>query len=146
MFSISTAFIPKQPFAMISKCGCRKSGLAASCFCTMSMCARPGGVKSNSEGSSNAILIKPNQVGTLSETLDALWLARRHGYRTIISARSGETEDATIADLAVATAAGQIKVGSVTRSERLAKYNRLLRIQDDLGPSARYAGRGALRA
>jgi enolase len=92
----------------------------------------------------NAILIKPNQVGTLSETLDAILLARRHGYRTIVSARSGETEDTTIADLAVATAAGQIKIGSVARSERLAKYNRLLRIADHLGPHAHFAGRAAL--
>jgi enolase len=92
----------------------------------------------------NAVLIKPNQVGTLSETLDTLHLARRHGYRTIISARSGETEDTTIADLAVATAAGQIKIGSVARSERLAKYNRLLRIEAHLGPKARFAGRAAL--
>jgi enolase len=92
----------------------------------------------------NAILIKLNQVGTLSETLDTLHLARRHGYRTIISARSGETEDTTIADLAVATAAGQIKIGSVARSERLAKYNRLLRIEAHLGSKARFAGRAAL--
>jgi enolase len=92
----------------------------------------------------NAILIKLNQVGTLSETLDTLHLARRHGYRTIISARSGETEDTTIADLAVATAAGQIKIGSVARSERLAKYNRLLRIEAHLGAKARFAGRAAL--
>ena len=82
----------------------------------------------------NAILIKVNQVGTLSETLDALLLARRNGYRPVVSARSGETEDATIADLAVATAAGQIKIGSVARSERLAKYNRLLRIEEEFGP------------
>src|SRR5208337_5005340 len=82
----------------------------------------------------NAILIKVNQVGTLSETLDALHLARRNGYRPLVSARSGETEDATIADLAVATAAGQIKIGSVARSERLAKYNRLLRIKRCLDP------------
>ena len=95
-------------------------------------------------GAANAVLIKLNQVGTLSETLDALHLARRHGYRTIISARSGETEDTTIADLAVATAAGQIKIGSVARSERLAKYNRLLRIEAHLGPKARFAGRAAL--
>ena len=95
-------------------------------------------------GAANAILIKLNQVGTLSETLDTLHLARRHGYRTIISARSGETEDTTIADLAVATAAGQIKIGSVARSERLAKYNRLLRIEAHLGPKARFAGRAAL--
>jgi enolase len=87
----------------------------------------------------NAVLIKLNQVGTLTETLDALQLARDQGFRTVISARSGETEDTTIADLAVATAAGQIKVGSVARSERLAKYNRLLRIEEGLGPGARLA-------
>jgi enolase len=92
----------------------------------------------------NAVLIKLNQVGTLTETFDAMVLARRHGYRTIVSARSGETEDTTIADLAVATAAGQIKIGSVARSERLAKYNRLLRIEDHLGPRAHFAGRAAL--
>jgi enolase len=92
----------------------------------------------------NAILIKPNQVGTLTETFDALHLARSHGYRAIISARSGETEDTTIADLAVAVGAGQIKIGSVARSERLAKYNRLLRIEDRLGPNAPFAGRAAL--
>ena len=97
-------------------------------------------------GAANAILIKLNQVGTLSETFDALLLARRNGYRTIVSARSGETEDTTIADLAVATGAGQIKIGSVARSERLAKYNRLLRIEEALGgpERARYAGLGAL--
>jgi enolase len=92
----------------------------------------------------NAILIKLNQVGTLTETFDALKLAREHGFRTIVSARSGETEDTTIADLAVATAAGQIKIGSVARSERLAKYNRLLRIEAHLGSKARFAGRAAL--
>jgi enolase len=93
----------------------------------------------------NAVLIKPNQVGTLTETFDALQLARSHGYRAIVSARSGETEDTTIADLAVAVGAGQIKIGSVARSERLAKYNRLLRIEDRLGPNASFAGRAALR-
>jgi enolase len=87
----------------------------------------------------NAVLIKVNQVGTLSETFDTLNLARAHGFRTVVSARSGETEDTTIADLAVATAAGQIKIGSVARSERLAKYNRLLRIEETLGPDARFA-------
>src|SRR5262249_16117917 len=87
----------------------------------------------------NAILIKLNQVGTLTETFDALLRARDHGFRTIVSARSGETEDATIADLAVATAAGQIKAGWVARSERLRKYNRLLRIEEALGPDARFA-------
>ncbi len=92
----------------------------------------------------NAVLIKLNQVGTLTETLDALRLARTHGFRTIVSARSGETEDTTIADLAVATAAGQIKIGSVARSERLAKYNRLLRIEEILGNKARFAGRATV--
>jgi len=92
----------------------------------------------------NAVLIKLNQVGTLSETFGALRLAKGHGFRTVVSARSGETEDTTIADLAVATAAGQIKIGSVARSERLAKYNRLLRIEEALGPDAPFAGRAAL--
>ena len=87
----------------------------------------------------NAILIKLNQVGTLTETLDALRLAHGHGLQAVVSARSGETEDTTIADLAVATAAGQIKIGSVARSERLAKYNRLLRIEEALGPAASLA-------
>jgi enolase len=87
----------------------------------------------------NAVLIKLNQVGTLTETFDALRLARTHGFRAVVSARSGETEDATIADLAVATGAGQIKIGSVARSERLAKYNRLLRIEEALGPDAPFA-------
>ena len=91
----------------------------------------------------NAVLIKLNQVGTLTETFDALQLAREHGFRTVVSARSGETEDTTIADLAVATAAGQIKIGSVARSERLAKYNRLLRIEEELGPAAVFAGRSS---
>lgn len=93
------------------------------------------------EKAANAILIKVNQVGTLSETLDALLLARRNGYRPVVSARSGETEDATIADLAVATAAGQIKIGSVARSERLAKYYRLLRIEEVLGDRGQFAAR-----
>ncbi|MGO9470076.1 MAG: phosphopyruvate hydratase [Isosphaeraceae bacterium] len=92
----------------------------------------------------NAVLIKLNQVGTLTETLDAMVMARTHGFRTVVSARSGETEDSTIADLAVATAAGQIKIGSVARSERLAKYNRLLRIEEILGNDARFAGRAAV--
>ncbi|WP_376693557.1 phosphopyruvate hydratase [Wenzhouxiangella sp. EGI_FJ10409] len=94
----------------------------------------------------NAILIKPNQIGTLSETLDAIAMARNAGFGTIISHRSGETEDVTIADLAVATDAGQIKTGSLCRSDRVAKYNRLLRIHDRLGDSARYAGGAAVRA
>jgi enolase len=91
----------------------------------------------------NAILVKPNQAGTLTEALDVIRLAQANGYRTIVSARSGETEDAFLADLAVGTAAGQIKVGSVTRSERLAKWNQLLRIEEELGAGS-YVGRAAL--
>jgi enolase len=89
-------------------------------------------------GAANAILIKLNQIGTVTETLDAIALARRHGYRAIISHRSGETEDTFIADLAVATGVGQIKTGSVSRSERIAKYNRLLMIERELGSAARF--------
>ncbi len=92
----------------------------------------------------NAILVKVNQIGTLSETLDACDMAARAGYASVISHRSGETEDVTIADLAVATGAGQIKTGSLSRGERTAKYNRLLRIEADLGESARYLGRRTL--
>lgn len=93
------------------------------------------------EGCANAILIKPNQIGTLSETLDAVSMARSAGYHAIISHRSGETEDAFIADLAVATGSGQIKAGSLSRSDRLAKYNQLLRIEEELGGSAQYGER-----
>jgi enolase len=93
----------------------------------------------------NALLVKLNQIGTVTETLDAIDLARKAGYGTIISHRSGETEDATIADLAVGTSAGQIKTGSASRSDRIAKYNQLLRIEEELGSSAKYAGRGAIR-
>ena len=89
----------------------------------------------------NAILIKVNQIGTLTETLQAIALAKRARYGTVISHRSGETEDVTIAHLAVATNAGQIKTGSLSRSERVAKYNELLRIEEALGAKARYAGR-----
>ena len=92
-------------------------------------------------GIANAVLVKPNQIGTLTETLETVRLAHERGYLPVISARSGETEDTTIADLAVATGAGQIKIGSITRSERLAKYNRLLRIEEELGERARFAGR-----
>jgi enolase len=88
----------------------------------------------------NSVLVKVNQVGTLTETLEVIQLARSAGYRPVISARSGETEDTTIADLAVATGAGQIKIGSVARSERLAKYNQLLRIEEEMGEKARFAG------
>jgi enolase len=89
----------------------------------------------------NSILIKVNQIGTLSETLDAISLAHQNGYTAVISHRSGETEDTTIADLAVATAAGQIKTGSASRSERLAKYNQLLRIEEELGDKAEFLGK-----
>ncbi len=95
-------------------------------------------------GIANAILIKVNQIGSLSETLDAVSLGARFGYRSIISHRSGETEDSTIADLAVATGCGQIKTGSLSRSDRMAKYNQLLRIEEELGSAARFAGRDAL--
>jgi enolase 1/2/3 len=93
----------------------------------------------------NALLVKLNQIGTVSETLDAIRMARDAGYATIISHRSGETEDSTIADLAVATSAGQIKTGSASRSDRTAKYNQLLRIEEELGSAARYAGMSAIR-
>ena len=95
-------------------------------------------------GVANSILIKVNQIGTLSETLDAIHLASRHAYTSMMSHRSGETEDATIADLAVATNCGQIKAGAPARSDRVAKYNQLLRIEEQLGPAATYLGRGAL--
>jgi len=96
-------------------------------------------------GVANAILVKVNQIGSLSETLDAVELAHKSGYRAVMSHRSGETEDATIADLAVATNCGQIKTGSLARSDRNAKYNQLIRIEEELGKAARYAGRGALK-
>ena len=94
-------------------------------------------------GIANSILIKVNQIGTLTETLAAIEMARRAGYTAVVSHRSGETEDSTIADIAVATNAGQIKTGSLSRSDRIAKYNQLLRIEEDLGDVARYAGRSA---
>ena len=97
------------------------------------------------EGAANAILIKVNQIGTLSETLDAVETAHRAGYRAVMSHRSGETEDATIADLAVATNCGQIKTGSLARSDRVAKYNQLIRIEQMLGSSARFAGKSILK-
>jgi enolase len=97
------------------------------------------------DGVGNALLVKLNQIGTVSETLDAIAIARRASYATIISHRSGETEDSTIADLAVGTSAGQIKTGSASRSDRIAKYNQLLRIEEALGPRGKYAGRAAIR-
>jgi enolase len=98
------------------------------------------------EGVGNALLVKVNQIGTVTETLDAMQMARAANYATVMSHRSGETEDTTIADLAVGTGAGQIKTGSASRSDRVAKYNQLLRIEEELGASARYAGKAALRA
>ena len=98
------------------------------------------------EGAANAALIKANQIGTLTETLEAVRTAHRAGYRTVISHRSGETGDSFIADLAVATNSGQIKAGSLSRSERLEKYNRLIRIEEELGPCGRYAGASAFAA
>jgi len=97
------------------------------------------------EKAANALLVKLNQIGTVSETLDAVIMARNAGYGTVISHRSGETEDTIIADLAVATSAGQIKTGSASRTDRIAKYNQLLRIEEALGPGGKFAGRGAIR-
>ncbi len=97
-------------------------------------------------GVANAVLVKPNQIGTLTETLETVRMAHRAAYATVISHRSGETEDTTIADLAVATNAGQIKTGSLSRTDRLAKYNQLIRIEQQLGEAARYAGASILRA
>jgi enolase len=96
-----------------------------------------------SEGAANALLVKVNQIGSLTETLDAVELAHRHGFASMMSHRSGETEDVTIADLAVATNCGQIKTGAPARSDRVAKYNQLLRIEELLGGSATYAGASA---
>ena len=93
----------------------------------------------------NAVLVKVNQIGTITETLEAMQIAAAAGYRCVSSHRSGETEDSTIADLAVGTAAGQIKTGSASRSDRVAKYNQLLRIEEELGPAAKYAGRSAVK-
>jgi enolase len=96
------------------------------------------------EGIANSILVKVNQIGTLTETLDAVALAHRSAYTAVMSHRSGETEDTTIADLAVATGCGQIKTGAPARSDRVAKYNQLLRIEAQLGEAAAYRGAGAL--
>ena len=98
------------------------------------------------KGAANSILVKVNQIGTLSETLDAVELAHLHGYTAVMSHRSGETEDATIADLAVATNCGQIKTGSLSRSDRIAKYNQLIRIEEELGPVGIFAGRSRINA
>src|SRR5690606_10529178 len=97
------------------------------------------------EGVGNSILIKVNQIGTLTETIDSVRMAHTAGYTSVMSHRSGETEDTTIADLSVALECGQIKTGSASRSDRVAKYNQLLRIEEALGGGARYAGRGCFR-
>jgi enolase len=96
-------------------------------------------------GICNSILIKINQIGSITETLDAIEMAHKAKYTAVISHRSGETEDATIADLVVATNAGQIKTGSTSRSDRIAKYNQLLRIEDELGDAARFAGKSVIK-
>jgi enolase len=101
--------------------------------------------KGIAEGVGNALLVKLNQIGTVTETLDAMAIAAQAGYRCVSSHRSGETEDSTIADLAVGTGAGQIKTGSASRSDRVAKYNQLLRIEEELGSAAKYAGRSAIK-
>ena len=98
------------------------------------------------KGLGNSILVKVNQIGTLSEALAAVETAHKAGYTAVMSHRSGETEDSTIADLAVATNCGQIKTGSLARSDRTAKYNQLLRIEQELGPQAKYLGRAAIKA
>jgi enolase len=98
------------------------------------------------DGVANSILIKVNQIGTLTETINTVKLAQSSAYTTVMSHRSGETEDSTIADLAVALSCGQIKTGSLARSDRTAKYNQLLRIEEELGDSARYPGRSALKS
>ena len=98
------------------------------------------------QGCANSMLVKVNQIGTLTETLQAVEMAHRAGFTNVMSHRSGETEDSTIADLAVATNCGQIKTGSLSRSDRLAKYNQLIRIEAELGSQARYAGRAVLRS
>ena len=97
------------------------------------------------QGIANSILVKVNQIGSLTETLSAVEMAHKASYTAVISHRSGETEDSTIADIAVATNAGQIKTGSLSRSDRIAKYNQLIRIEEQLGAAARYAGKAALR-
>jgi enolase len=98
------------------------------------------------QGIGNSILIKVNQIGTLSETLAAVEMSHKAGYTAVMSHRSGETEDATVADLAVATNCGQIKTGSLARADRTAKYNQLLRIEEELGPQGKFAGRTAFKA
>ena len=121
-----------------------RSATRSSSSATTCSSPTPSGWRAASrEGTANALLVKVNQIGTLTETLDAVDLAHRSGYRCMMSHRSGETEDTTIADLAVATNCGQIKTGAPARSDRVAKYNQLLRIEETLDDAARYAGRAA---
>ncbi len=123
--------------------GCSPSSSASACSSSATTSSSPipcASQRASSAGVANAILVKVNQIGTLSEALDAIALGARSGYCSVISHRSGETEDATIADIAVATNAGQIKTGAPCRSERVAKYNQLLRIEEQLGPQAAYPG------
>ena len=126
---------------LTDKIGDRVQLVGDDLFVTNTHILRPG----IDEEIGNSILIKFNQIGTLSETLDAIKMAQDAGFTAVISHRSGETEDSTIADLAVATAAGQIKTGSLCRSDRVAKYNRLLRIEADLGDKAVYRGRSEFK-
>ena len=123
--------------------GARRAG-SSSWATTCSSPTRRSSAQGIAEGIANSVLVKVNQIGTLTETLDCVALAARAGYTCMMSHRSGETEDATIADLAVATNCGQIKTGSASRTDRVAKYNQLLRIEEELGPMARFAGREAL--
>ena len=120
----------------------RSSSSATTCSSPTSS----GSARGIAEQSANALLVKVNQIGSLTETLDSVDLAHRNGFRCMMSHRSGETEDTTIADLAVATNCGQIKTGAPARSERVAKYNQLLRIEEELDDAARYAGAAPSRA
>ena len=127
----------------------RPTSSASACSSSATTCSSPtssASARGIKEGVANSILIKVNQIGTLTETLAAVDMAHRAGYTAVMSHRSGETEDSTIADLAVATNCGQIKTGSLARSDRLAKYNQLIRIEEELGDQARYAGRAAIKA
>ena len=129
--------------------GADRRSSATGCRSSATTCSSPtpsGCSAASTSGTANALLVKVNQIGTLTETLDAVALAHRSGYRCMMSHRSGETEDTTIADLAVATDCGQIKTGAPARSERVAKYNQLLRIEEELDDAARYAGRARVPA
>ena len=124
-----------------------RSERSASSWATICSSPTPKRLKQGiDKGIANSILVKVNQIGSLSETLDAIAMAQSAAYTAVISHRSGETEDSTIADIAVATNAGQIKTGSLSRSDRTAKYNQLIRIEQDLGDIARYAGKSVLRS